>query len=71
MRYCRKPVFLCYKTTKPCKVSYSEVFSGILQDESRAKDGIQLDVVAFGDWDTFTFLNDPSLAAAIKLLGHK
>jgi carboxyl-terminal processing protease len=93
-------------------VSYGEIFSGILQDESRAKiigkttlgnvetlhgykfsdgsfawiaqerfdpthshanwekDGIVPDVQAFADWDTFTFENDPSVSAALKLLGH-
>lgn len=35
------------------------------------KDGIIPDVEAYADWDTFTFENDPSVAAAVKLLGHK
>jgi carboxyl-terminal processing protease len=35
------------------------------------KDGIIPDVQAYADWDTFTFENDPSVAAALKLLGHK
>ena len=94
-------------------VSYGEIFSGILQDESRAKiigkttlgnvetlhgykfsdgsfawiaqerfdpahshanwekDGIIPDVQAFADWDTFTFENDPSVIAALEVLGHK
>jgi carboxyl-terminal processing protease len=94
-------------------VSYGEIFSGILQDEGRAKivgqttlgnvetlsgydfsdgsrawiarerfdpthshanwekTGIIPDVQAFADWDTFTFENDPSVKAALELLGHK
>lgn len=33
--------------------------------------GIIPDVEAYADWDTFTFENDPSIAAAIALLGHQ
>ena len=33
--------------------------------------GIVPDVQAYADWDTFTFENDPSIAAAVKLLGHQ
>ena len=33
--------------------------------------GIIPDVLAYADWDTFTFENDPSIAAAVKLLGHQ
>ncbi|MEW6241691.1 MAG: S41 family peptidase [Chloroflexota bacterium] len=33
--------------------------------------GVIPDVEAFADWDTFTFENDPSVAAALTLLGHK
>ncbi|MBE3145077.1 MAG: hypothetical protein IMZ61_14335 [Planctomycetes bacterium] len=97
----------------PDTVSFGEIFSGILQDQGRAKivgqstqghveslhgydfidgsrawiaqerfdpahthanwekKGVTPDVVAYADWDTFTFVNDPSLAAALKLLGHK
>jgi carboxyl-terminal processing protease len=32
--------------------------------------GIVPDVEAYADWDTFTSENDPSIAAAVKLLGH-
>lgn len=32
--------------------------------------GIVPDVIAYADWDTFTFETDPSIAAAIQLLGH-
>ncbi len=35
------------------------------------KEGIVPDVEAYADWDTFTFENDPSVAAAVELLGHK
>lgn len=35
------------------------------------KTGIIPDVTAYADWDTFTFEDDPSVAAAVKLLGHK
>ncbi|HTX90857.1 MAG TPA: S41 family peptidase [Anaerolineales bacterium] len=35
------------------------------------KTGIVPDVQAYADWDTFTFANDPSVAAALTLLGHK
>jgi len=33
------------------------------------KDGIIPNVQAYADWDTFTFDNDPTIAAALKLLG--
>jgi len=32
--------------------------------------GIQPDREVIADWDTFTFENDPAVAAAVKLLGH-
>lgn len=35
------------------------------------KSGVRPDVEVFADWDTFTFDNDPGVAAAVKLLGHK
>jgi len=35
------------------------------------KTGIVPDVQAFADWDTFSFETDPSVAAAVTLLGHK
>ncbi len=34
------------------------------------KRGITPDVVAYADWDTFTLATDPSVAAALKVLGH-
>jgi carboxyl-terminal processing protease len=93
--------------------SFGEIFSGILQDQGRAKvvgktsmgivelltgynfddgsrawiarerfdpaythanwegKGIVPDVVAFADWDTFSFETDPAIAAALKIFGHK
>jgi C-terminal peptidase prc len=33
--------------------------------------GITPDVKTYADWDTFTFETDPSIAVALKLLGHK
>ena len=33
--------------------------------------GIVPDVEAYADWDTFTFETDPSVAAALSLLGHE
>ena len=35
------------------------------------QDGIQPDVESFANWDTFRFDNDPSVAAAVALLGYK
>jgi hypothetical protein len=32
--------------------------------------GIIPDVQAYADWDTFTFETDPSIVAALKILGH-
>jgi len=32
--------------------------------------GIIPDVEAYADWDTFTSENDPTIAAAVTLLGH-
>jgi carboxyl-terminal processing protease len=44
--------------------------------QSNSKDnweetGIVTDIEAFAPWDTFTFETDPSIAAALTLLGHK
>ena len=33
--------------------------------------GIVPDVQAYAPWDTFYFDTDPSIAAAVELLGHK
>jgi len=49
----------------------SETFFPEHSDENWEETGIVPDVQAFADWDTFTFENDPSVAAAVTLLGHK
>ena len=93
--------------------SFGEIFSGVLQDNGRAKiagqislgnvetlhgydfeDGSRIwiaeekfipaisranweetglipDLEAYADWDTFIFENDPTVAAALALLGHR
>ena len=40
-------------------------------DQDWEKTGIIPDLPAFALWDTFTFETDPSIAAALTLLGHK
>jgi carboxyl-terminal processing protease len=43
-----------------------------LQSQSNwEQTGIIPDVQAYADWDTFTFENDPSVKAAVTLLGHR
>lgn len=48
-----------------------ERFDPLVSHADWEKDGIQPDVEAYADWDTFTFENDPSVAAAVALLGHQ
>jgi carboxyl-terminal processing protease len=48
-----------------------ERFDPLISHANWEKDGIVPDVEAFADWDTFTFDSDPSIAAALKLLGHQ
>lgn len=48
-----------------------ERFEPLNSNADWEKDGIQPDVQAYTDWDTFTFETDPSIAAALALLGHK
>ena len=48
----------------------SERFFPAHSDENWEETGIVPDVQAFADWDTFTFVTDPSIAAAVTLLGH-
>jgi C-terminal peptidase prc len=48
-----------------------ERFDPLVSHANWEKDGIRPDVEAYADWDTFTFENDPSVAAAVELLGHK
>jgi C-terminal processing protease CtpA/Prc len=40
-------------------------------DENWEETGIVTDIEAFGEWNSFTFETDPSIAAALTLLGHK
>jgi carboxyl-terminal processing protease len=47
--------------------TFTSAFSGANWEET----GIVPDVQAFAEWDTFYFETDPSLAAAIDLLGHQ
>jgi C-terminal processing protease CtpA/Prc len=49
----------------------SESFFPAHSDENWEDTGIVTDIEAFADWDTFTFETDPSIAAAVSLLGHR
>ena len=49
----------------------SERFFPAHSDENWEETGIIPDIQAFADWDTFTFETDPSIAAAVTLLGHE
>ena len=40
-------------------------------DDNWEETGIVPDVTAFAEWDTFYFETDPSVAAAVQLLGHQ
>lgn len=48
-----------------------ETFSPAISHANWEETGIVADVEAYADWDTFTFENDPSVAAALTLLGHQ
>lgn len=48
----------------------SETFVSAFSDANWEETGIVPDVQAFAEWDTFYFENDPSIAAAVNLLGH-
>ncbi len=48
----------------------SETFFPEHSDENWEDTGIVPDVQAFAEWDTFYFETDPSVLAAVKLLGH-
>ena len=48
-----------------------ERFDPLISHADWEKDGLKPDVEAHADWDTFTFENDPAVAAAVELLGHK
>jgi carboxyl-terminal processing protease len=49
----------------------SESFFPAHSDENWEDTGIVTDIEAFADWDMFTFETDPSIAAAVSLLGHR
>ena len=48
----------------------SETFFPEHSDENWEDTGIVPDVQAFAEWDSFYFETDPSIAAAVNLLGH-
>lgn len=49
----------------------AETFDSAFSDTNWEETGIVPDVQAFAEWDTFYFENDPSIAAAVNLLGHQ
>jgi C-terminal peptidase prc len=49
----------------------SETFFPEHSDENWEETGIVTDIEAYAEWDTFTFETDPSIAAALTLLGHQ
>ncbi|MCI0555819.1 MAG: S41 family peptidase, partial [Anaerolineae bacterium] len=49
----------------------SETFFPEHSDGNWEETGIVPDVTAFAEWDTFYFETDPSVAAAVQLLGHQ
>jgi carboxyl-terminal processing protease len=49
----------------------AETFTSAFSDANWEETGIIPDVQAFAEWDTFYFDTDPSIAAAINLLGHQ
>jgi len=49
----------------------SEKFFSAFSDVDWEETGIVPDVQAYADWETFYFDTDPSIAAAVELLGHK
>jgi carboxyl-terminal processing protease len=49
----------------------AETFTSAFSDENWEETGIIPDVQAFAEWDTFDFETDPSIAAAVNLLGHQ
>jgi carboxyl-terminal processing protease len=48
-----------------------DTFDPSISQANWEETGIIPDVEAHADWDTFTFDTDPSVAAALSLLGHK
>ena len=49
----------------------AETFISAFSDTNWEETGIIPDVQAFAEWDTFYFETDPSITAAINLLGHQ
>ena len=49
----------------------SETFDPEHSDENWEQIGIVPDMSAYAAWETFYFDTDPSIAAAVELLGHK
>ena len=49
----------------------AETFISAFSDTNWEETGIVPDVQAFAEWDTFYFETDPSIAAAVNLLGHR
>jgi carboxyl-terminal processing protease len=49
----------------------SAMFFPEYSDDNWEETGIVPDVAAFAEWDTFYFETDPSVAAAVQLLGHQ
>jgi carboxyl-terminal processing protease len=49
----------------------AETFDSAYSDTNWEETGIVPDVQAFAEWDSFYFETDPSIAAAINLLGHQ
>jgi len=49
----------------------AETFDSAFSELNFELTGIVPDVPAFAEWDTITFETDPSIAAALELLGHK
>lgn len=49
----------------------AETFHSAFSDANWEDTGIVPDVQAFAEWDTFYFETDPSIAAAVNLLGHQ
>jgi len=49
----------------------AETFYSAFSDANWEETGIVPDVQAFSEWDTFYFETDPSISAAVNLLGHQ
>ncbi|MEW6086322.1 MAG: S41 family peptidase [Chloroflexota bacterium] len=49
----------------------SETFYSATSDTNFEETGIIPDLPAFAEWDTITFETDPSITAALELLGHR